>query len=109
MPVVLEVLDDNATGPAEGDKSSRRSDIAKLADVIVRRERRRRNQPFFRHTIRVRSEHHVRDVEEPLIKERILWIGRRIGKESGVALGRFRSTQLLFVHALALNREDADI
>src|SRR5262249_36157183 len=109
MTVGGEILNDDATGSAEGDKSSPGCDITKFADIIVRGERLLRDQPLFRHTIRVRAKHHMANVEEPPVKECVFWIGCRIFQKGRVALGRLRSTEAFFVHALALNWEDAYI
>ena len=49
------------------------------------------------------------EVQHPPIEQRVLSIGRRVGQQGRVLLGSLGGSQLLFVHALALYREDADV
>ena len=74
MTVVGEILNDDTTRSAEGDKSSPGCNVAKFADVIVRSECIRWDEPLLRHAVSVGAEHHVRDIEKPSIDKCILRI-----------------------------------
>src|SRR5439155_5016514 len=56
MPVIVEVLDDDAAGSPEGGEAARDSDVTEPADIVVRRKSLWRNQPLLRHLLRVRRE-----------------------------------------------------
>jgi len=109
MAVIVEVLENDATGTPEDREPARGGDVAELADIVVGGKRFRRDQPLLWDTVRVLAQHHVRDVEEPPVDECVLGIGFWIGKEFAVAFGRFRRTELLLVHAFRLHRKDARV
>ncbi len=63
--VAVEVLGDGATGERDRIDATRMGDVGKAADVGVRRECRRRDQPLLRHLLRPRPERHVDEIQAP--------------------------------------------
>ena len=109
VAVVVEVLEDQATSDAELPDPPAGRDVGEAADVRVRLEDLRRNQPVPRHLFRILAQRHVADVEQPAVGKRVLRIGVRIREELAVQPDRLRRSQPPPVDAVSLHREEARI